>query len=156
MPVKFQALPTDRVREIQAGGDDANNQVAERVLSDGQGNPCRHCLCEIAESKEMLILANRPFPAPQPYAEVGPIFICAEECTRHSETSTLPEMCQSWDRVILRGYTAEHRILYGTGQVVETENIEKVAEEILANSKVSYVHMRSASNNCYHCRIERA
>ena len=156
MSLKFQALPTDRVREIQAGGPDANDQVARKVLSDGQGNPCRHCLSEIALNEEMLVLAYRPFPSAQPYAEIGPIFLCAKECSRHPESDALPEMFQNTKRLILRGYTTEHQILYGTGQVVEVEDVEKIAEEILANSRVSYVHMRSATNNCYDCRIERA
>jgi hypothetical protein len=37
--------------------------------ADGGGNPCRHCLQMIPEGAGMLVLAHRPFPAPQPYAE---------------------------------------------------------------------------------------
>ena len=49
------------------------NGLPERHVSEGTG-PCRHCLGEIAGSAPYLILAHRPFPKPQPYAEVGPIF----------------------------------------------------------------------------------
>jgi hypothetical protein len=155
-PIKFQALPTAQVRELQAGGCDANGLVAETTVSDGNGNPCRHCLADIPRGKEMLVLAFRPFPSPQPYAEVGPIFLCAEPCERHPDTDALPEMFRDRQRVLLRGYTADHRIKYGTGQVVETKAVDQAAEQILADSTVAYVHVRSASNNCYQCRIERA
>jgi hypothetical protein len=53
---------------------------AERAVSDGQGNPCRSCLHEVPAGAGMLILAARPFPAAQPYAETGPIFFCADAC----------------------------------------------------------------------------
>ncbi len=156
MLVKFQALPTDHVRKLQAGGLDANGLVAETKISDGQGNPCRHCLTEVGEGKAMLVLAYRPFPALQPYAEVGPIVLCADQCERHPDSDVLPVMFRNRERILLRGYTSDDRIRYGTGQVIGTMAVEQVAERILANSEIAYVHMRSASNNCYQCRIERA
>lgn len=156
MPIKFLALPTDRVRALQAGAPDANGQIPERKISDGKGNPCRHCLSEIAEGKEMLVLAYRPFSELQPYAELGPIFLCAEPCERRSDAETLPALYRGRDGVLLRGYTAADRILYGTGQVVPVGEAERVAGEILAVPGVAYLHMRSATNNCFQCRIERA
>ncbi len=77
---RFLPLPTETVRALRAGGPDANGMTAERAVSDGAGNPCRHCLCFIPEGAEMLILAYRPFDSLHPYAETGPIFLCAGEC----------------------------------------------------------------------------
>jgi hypothetical protein len=63
MPLRFSALPAGAVARIRAGGPDANGQPAERRISDGDGAPCRHCLQDIPEGREMLVLAWRPFPA---------------------------------------------------------------------------------------------
>ena len=104
----------------------------------------------------MLVLAYRPFPSIQPYAEVGPIFLCAERCRRHHDTHVLPRMFLDWDRILVRGYTSDHRIRYGTGQVIDMTAVEPVAEQMFSDDTVAYIHMRSASNNCYQCRIERA
>lgn len=71
--IRFTPIPTETVRAYQAGGPDANGQPPERQISDGGGNPCRHCLKMIPKGAGMLILAHRPFPVPQPYAEIGPI-----------------------------------------------------------------------------------
>ena len=60
---------------LRAGGGDAYGNPAERTISDGEGNPCRHCLGFVPKGEEMLILAHRPFGAVQPYAETGPIFV---------------------------------------------------------------------------------
>jgi len=84
MPVVFTALPTAEVRALRTGGRDAYGQVPEVSVSYGPGNPCRHCLRFVPEGRPMLILAHRPFPAPQPYAETGPIFLCADDCARHA------------------------------------------------------------------------
>ena len=154
MPITFHALPTQAARDLQTGGLDAYGFTAEKMISDGAGNPCRHCLNEIPEGKEMLVLAYRPFPAYQPYAETGPIFLCAEPCDRASASGVLPVMFRTWESFLLRGYTSEHRIQYGTGQVVRQEETQGTAEQILRVKGVAYVHMRSATNNCYQCRIE--
>ena len=102
----------------------------------------------------MLTLAHRPFPAPQPYAELGPIFLCADPCGAGA-TDSFPAMLDSPD-YILRGYGADHRIVYGTGAVVPTGQIIEQAAQRLADSRVAYVHVRSARNNCYQLRIDAA
>ena len=152
--MRFLAIPTDQVRKFQAGGADANGQVPERKRAEGEGNPCRHCLRMIPEGAGMLVLAYRPFPAPQPYAEVGPIFLCADPCAAGGGAG-LPEMLAVPD-YILRGYGDDDRIFYGTGGVVATAAIPARAAELLADARVAYLHVRSARNNCYQCRIERA
>ena len=75
MPIRFSALPTEQVRRLQRGGPDAYALPPERKLSDGDGVPCRHCLQNVPAGKSYLVLAYRPFPALQPYAETGPIFL---------------------------------------------------------------------------------
>ncbi|WP_425087937.1 DUF1203 domain-containing protein [Stappia sp.] len=154
--LRFLALDTDTVRRYQAGGPDANGQTPERATSSGGGLPCRHCLRQIPEGAPYLILAHRPFPQAQPYAEIGPIFLCAEPCERHPDSDTLPEMFAGMDRLIMRGYGHDQRIVYGTGDLVDTSQIEARAEGLLARDDIAFVHLRSARNNCYQGRIERA
>jgi hypothetical protein len=156
MTISFAALPTAPVRALQAGGPDANGQAPERALSDGQGNPCRHCLQMIPAGAGMLILSYRPFPAPQPYAEQGPIFLCADaaRCNPPENPAALPAILSS-PSYILRGYGRDDRIIYGTGAVVPTGRIVAEATSRLSDPGVAYVHVRSAQNNCYQVRIDR-
>jgi hypothetical protein len=151
--MRYVAIPTEIARHYQAGGADANGQAPERVVAEGTGNPCRHCLRMVPEGAGMLILAHRPFPAPQPYAELGPIFLCADACAQGGGDE-LPEVLASPD-YILRGYGADDRIVYGTGGVVATGSIAARAAALFDDPRVAYVHVRSARNNCYQCRIER-
>ncbi|RNJ45444.1 hypothetical protein B5V01_08850 [Mesorhizobium erdmanii] len=155
MAIQFKALPTEHVRALQRGGPDAYSQTPERRISDGDGMPCRHCLKNIAAGDAYLILAYRPFPELQPYAETGPIFLHAEECERAAETEALPEVLESPDYIV-RGYGRDDRIVYGSGGVIPTGAIAARAETLFERDDIAYVHVRSARNNCYQCRIERA
>lgn len=153
MRPRFEAIPTPTVRELQRGAADANGQSPERKVSDGSGVPCRHCLSLIPEGQEYLVLAFRPFQGINPYAEVGPIFLCAEECESGTVTDRLPAFLTS-ERYILRGYDQAERIVYGTGRVTDTRDILAYGAELLDRDDIAFVHVRSATNNCFHVRVE--
>ena len=154
MPIQFVAMPTSLVHAYQNGRLDDNGQPPERHCAHGTGIPCRHCLQPIAAGEPYLVLAHRPFPSRQPYAEVGPIFLHANACPRYdAETTVIPPILES-EQYIVRGYGVDDRIVYGTGQVVETAVLPQKAVELLTHPDVAYLHVRSAANNCFQCRID--
>lgn len=154
MTPKFIALATDDVERYRAGGPDAYGRAPERRIAAEDGYPCRHCMRDIRKGEAYLTLAHRPFPALQPYAETGPIFLHAEACARGAETNAMPAFLDS-PQYIVRGYGHDDHIVYGTGTVTPTGDIPEVAATLLGRDDVAYLHVRSATNNCYHCRIER-
>ena len=154
--IRFVAMPTEQARAYQRGAPDAYGNPPERRISDGSGIPCRHCLRHVAAGEDYLTFAYRPFATLQPYAETGPVFLHASECARAPEGDVLSPMFRATPDYILRGYSADDRIVYGTGGVVPTHKICGRAHEIFERAEVAYVHMRSARNNCYQLRIERA
>lgn len=155
MTIQFHGLPTDQVRTAKQTGRDAYGLAPELHLSDGSAYPCRHCLGETPMGQDYLILAWRPFETLNPYAETGPIFLCAGDCPAHRPSSELPAILRS-PRYLLRGYDADERILYGTGQIVETTGIPDCAHQLLNDTRIAFVDVRSASNNCFQCRVTRA
>jgi hypothetical protein len=154
--IRFVAMPTEHARAYQRGEPDAYGFPPERRTSDGDGVPCRHCLTNVAAGEDYLILAYRPFPALQPYAETGPVFLHAKECERAPETDVMPELFRASPDWIVRGYGHDDRIVYGTGAVTPKQDVCTRAHELLQRDDIAYVHMRSARNNCYQVRIERA
>lgn len=154
MSIRFVALDDATVTALRRGGPDANGQAPERRFASETGLPCRYCLGPIVEGEAYLTVAHRPFPAPQPYAEIGPVFLHERACFRGGGTSDIPSFLAS-ARYIVRGYGADDRIVYGTGGVIDTPDIPARAAHLLAEPAIAYVHVRSASNNCYHCRVER-
>lgn len=154
MSLRFIALPTPTVRALQRGGPDADGNRPERLTSDGDGVPCRHCLQPVKKGEAYLVVAYRPFQSVQPYAETGPIFLHERECERPADGEELPAILGS-PQYLLRGYDERERIVYGSGGVVPTGRIDARAEQLLADDRIKFVHVRSASNNCFQCRVEK-
>ncbi|MGD9864736.1 MAG: DUF1203 domain-containing protein [Pseudodonghicola sp.] len=152
MRLQFHPYDSAFVASVRAGGPDAYGQPAERAVSDGAGNPCRHCLQHIPEGAPMLILAARPFPALQPYAETGPIFLCAGDCAPY-DGEAVPQILTTAPDYLLKGYGANGRIVYGTGRVVPAAELPAYAATLLADPRIAYVDVRSARNNCFQARI---
>lgn len=154
MPIAFHGLPTATVTHLRHTRRDAYDKPIEQRLA-GDDGCCRHCLSPTPPDQDMLILAYRPFEGLNPYTETGPIFLCAEECEAPRPGADIPALLAS-AQYLVRGYSAEERIVYGTGQVVATSDIPAYAEDLLSDPEIAFVDVRSASNNCYQCRIRRA
>jgi hypothetical protein len=152
----YLPLDTGVVRALQAGGLDAYGLPPERSISDGRGNPCRHCLADIAEGRMMLTLALRPFSRLHPYAETGPVFLCADPCEAHDPRSGAPHMITSRRQLLVKGYGSDERIVYGTGAIVECARMDEHLDRLLADAAVGFADVRSAANNCYFLRVVRA
>ena len=152
--MKYTALETELVTKWQNGEPDAHRQAPEITTSDGPGNPCRHCLRDIPVGAPMLILAHQPFPTPQPYAETGPVFLCATPCPR-GDSAMPPEILTTSPDYLVKGYNAQDRIIYGTGSIVAASDLHDHAGELLKRPDIAYLHVRSARNNCYQLRIDR-
>lgn len=160
--VKFLPYDARFVHLVRAGGPDAYGNPAERVISDGGGNPCRNCLDEVPKGAQMLIVAARPFDKLQPYAETGPIFLCAEcvpyaapKESQKSGNGGLPPVLAHRAEVLLKGYSKEQRIVYGTGKIVQQADILAYCASVFEDKQVAFIDARSAVNNCFTVRIQR-
>lgn len=148
----FIPLATAHVEDLRSGKPDVYGNAAERSISDGEGNPCRHCLDFIPKDREMLIAAYRPFSDLHPYAETGPIFLCGDSCEAWSGEGVPPVISSSSD-YLLKGYTRDQRIKYGTGRIVSKENLVSYAQSLLEREEIAFVDVRSSTNNCFQARI---
>jgi hypothetical protein len=153
--IRFAAMPTSDAEHLWNGGRDAYDHLPETMTSDGPGHPCRHCLKNIGDGEELLVFAYRPFPDLQPYAETGPVFLHKIPCQRYAATEVVPPVLTTSPDFILRGYGDNNRIVYGTGAVTAIGEIPAYAERLLDRPDIAYVHVRSARNNCFQCRIDK-
>ena len=103
----------------------------------------------------MLVFAHRPFNAPQPYAETGPVFLCADHCDAVAASPDIPPVVVS-PNYLLKGYSADERLVYGTGRVVPKDQIASYADALLDRSDIAFVDLRSATNNCWQARMHNA
>lgn len=150
----FSAIPTATAEAFRRGAPDAFGNEPEHAISPGPGTPCRHCLKNIPEGEAMLVLAYKPFEGTHAYSEVGPIFLCAKACERGGGHD-LPPVLTTTPDYLIKGYSSDERIVYGTGVVTLTSELEARLDTIFADPDVAYIHVRSARNNCYQARVDR-
>ncbi len=149
MPI-FHGMPVETANKFRSGSPDAYGNPAERMKS-GDDAPCRCCLRSVPNGDDMLVLAYRPFGQLQPYAETGPIFLCANAC-QPVHGQGLPNILTS-SHYLLKAYSADERIIYGTGQITPVDEISDYADQLLAKDDVVFVDLRSAKNNCWQARL---
>lgn len=155
MAYHFTPIPTNDAHQIWAGGVDAYGNAPEPRVADEEGLPCRHCLQTLAIGAPYFILSYKPFRSHQPYAETGPIFLHAERCERAAETDSLPAILDS-PHYIVRGYCQQERIVYGSGGIVAVDALGARIDQLFADVSIAFIHIRSAANNCFACRVDRA
>ena len=149
-------MPSEHARAYQNGSADAYGLIPEIHVSDGTGIPCRHCLENVAAGEDYLILAYRPFSSLQPYAETGPVFLHAKQCDPYQGGDALPPVVVGRKLVLLKAYDSRDRIIYGKGTLLPPDELVKTAEDMFADKDIACLHVRSAYNNCFTFRIDRA
>ncbi|WP_341365757.1 DUF1203 domain-containing protein [Yoonia sp. BS5-3] len=152
MPLTYLPFDQHTLTQLRAGGPDVYGAPAERAISSGVGTPCRSCLRNVPEGDEMLICAARPFASLHPYAETGPVFFCANHCEPH-DGGAVPAILKTSPTYLLKAYDADERIIYGTGQITEQDQVAGYASRLFEDACVAYVDVRSARNNCFLTRI---
>ena len=68
----------------------------------------------------------------------------------------MPPVLTTSPDYLLKGYSAGHRIVYGTGRIVPAGEVPAYAVQVLGDPHVAFVDVRSARNNCFLLRIRRA
>lgn len=158
--IRFTGMTTAQADALRNGGLDANGQQAEEKTSDGNGNPCRHCLQMIGADELFLVFAYRPFGIVNPYAEVGPVFLHGADCAAFNSdslaSSELPPVLYDSAEYLVRAYDQSDRIVYGSGAVTANTDIVGRATKLFSDRNVSFIHVRSATNNCWQARIDAA
>lgn len=154
MSYVFTGIPTEDAKAIRTGAADAYANAPKHGISNGIGMPCRHCLKIIPKDEAYLVFAYRPFETLQPYAETGPVFICAKDCTA-TRKSDIPEVLRVSPEYLIKGYTADERIKYGTGAIVPVAKTTDRLKELISDSELSFVDVRSSKNNYWLTRVKR-
>ena len=68
----------------------------------------------------------------------------------------MPEVLGVSPEYLIKGYTADQRIKYGTGAIVPVAKTTDRLKELFSDAEVSFVDVRSAKNNCWLTRVKRA
>jgi hypothetical protein len=154
MSYVFSGMSTQDAAAARTGAPDAYGNPPEHGISSGSGVQCRHCLKIVPEGEAFLVFAFRPFETLHPYAETGPVFICQNDCEAPLKIE-VPEVLTVSPEYLIKGYTADERIKYGTGAIVPLAKTADRLDELLSDADLSFIDIRSAKNNCWLTRMTR-
>ena len=134
---------------------------ARRTLRDRFGHqlrvvkergPCRLCLRISPNDEDHILLSYQPLPDTGPYAEIGPIFVHAGDCTPYASIDQFPGDFIS-RRLVLRAYGKDGGIVDAT--IADPGRAPAIAAAFLDDDDVSEVHVRHESYTCFDFKIVR-
>lgn len=157
--LRILPVPAETLRRLRAQGhDDYGHPWVPQVRDEG-GRPLRCCLRDSVPEESIALIAYAPVRADfaqttGPYAEVGPIFVHAEECDGYTGDGSYPRQW-SGRRQVLRAYHFDGSIA-GGAFLEPGDDRDAAARELLADPDVAFIHSRNVVFGCYMLEIQRA
>jgi hypothetical protein len=152
---RVAALPAPDLARIRAtGSDDFGHAVRVSVVDEESGTPLRCCLREAHIGERVALISWRPLrEAPDSlYAEVGPVFVHADECPGYHDEGSYPEGFRHRVQV-LRSYSSTGDMLDAV--VTEGAVAEEAIAGLFANPEAAVVHSRNVKAGCYMFAVYR-
>ena len=142
MTITVDALPASLAAAATSVWDD-----------DAGGAPLRCCLRDSRPGERVALVSVTP-PGPMgAYQEVGPVFLHAEGCDGPSSPG-YPDAFRDRPQVF-RAYAADGSI--AGGEIVDAgTGQEAVAERMLEDPEVAFLHTRNVVYGCYMLMIRRS
>ncbi len=125
---------------------------AHREVAAGRA-PCRHCLELVKLNQEELILFTMDaFHGLDVPPSPGPVYVHAEQCTRYEDAGSIPETYRG-RLLTLEAFGKDRKLLAEVR--TRDSNEERLAGELLQDTAVQYINVRSTEAGCFLFRLER-
>lgn len=146
----FLPIPAEIAREARTLRRDRFGHALSVTTTQA---PCRLCLRISKSLEELILLSYQPSKDTGPYAEIGPIFIHAQECEPYAELQQFPKDFAA-RRLVLRAYGYDGCI--ADAEIVDSGGAPACAAQFLSDPAIEEVHVRHVSYTCYDFKIVRA
>jgi hypothetical protein len=150
-----RALPPQELTRIRhLGVDDFGHPMRVLTNDSPNGTPLRCCLREARIGESVALISWRPLhEAPASvYAEVGPVFIHANECSGYQDEHSYPQGFRHRQQV-LRSYSAAGDMLDAV--LIEGTQAESAIAELFADTDAAVLHSRNVEAGCYMFAVYR-
>ena len=146
MTIALRPLPTP-LPDLEAA------EVRVLEVDEAHAYPCRRCLTDAEPGERVLLLSYDPFRHDSPYRQHGPIFVHERDCApAERRPAELPE--QLTRRVLsVRAFDADALMLRGV--VTDGAELTRVANDLLSDERVDFLHVHNAGAGCFAVRIDR-
>jgi hypothetical protein len=155
MSFRISALPTARFKPLFALSDEelATRGAMRRIVDKCPGFPCRVSLVDAQVGEVVLLINYEHQTASSPYRASHAIFVRENAREARPEVGEVPQVLRS--RLLsVRGFDEKGMMI--DADVVDGREIEPAIERLLANARISYLHLHNAKPGCYAARVDRA
>jgi hypothetical protein len=147
-------LPKQVSAELKKTMHDQFGNEPKLEQAQSRRSICRRCLRRFNPGERRLLFKYRPFDKEGVFAEVGPIYIHANDCRPETEILTgYPDEFRELP-LLLRAYTRDDGQV--DSKLIKDGEAEKIIDMFFADPEVAYIHLRDGESGCYYARIERA
>jgi Protein of unknown function (DUF1203) len=158
---RVHAISSGTLDDIRRAGQDQFGNELRPIVDDEGGSPLRCCLRRTAPGETVYLIAYRPFTAPGPYAETGPVFVHASACPGYREAGAYPASYRDWPTMVFRPYRHHaglncDAIAYDAIQMGDGPTAEKLIISIFADPTIKFIHTRNVHAGCFMFAITRA
>jgi hypothetical protein len=147
--LQYLPIPIEIAQEARLTLKD---RFGHSLASKKATGPCRVCLTFSTVPSELILLSYQPLADRNPYAEIGPIFIHANECVPYATRDRFPQDFASRELVV-RAYDVDGNI--HDALVAAPGTADDAARAFLDDPAVTEVHVRHNSYTCFAFKIVR-
>lgn len=146
--LRVTAIDPSRLAAVRAAGKDEHGNEFRPYGALGW-EPLRCCLRVAGEGERIALISYAAFTAQSPWAEVGPVYVHADDCGGYPDSSQLPAELRTGPH-ILRSYHADETLDYDDIEYVPGgQDIEPMLRELVERPNVALVHVRAARTQCF-------
>lgn len=152
--LSFKITPLSRefAARVRATRRDDFGREAAPIIAKG-GEPVRDQLRRVEPGERIMLCSYQSVALPSGFAEIGPIFICADEPAEvtHWQDELPPGYFNR--PFALRAYSEADEIVESA--IVAPDKAPALIRRWLARGEVAHLHARFAGHGCFACRFDR-
>lgn len=152
---RIQAIAPQVLERWRESRADAYGNHLTPTIDDEGGSPLRCCLRPAEPGARLLLAAYSPFPIPGPYAEVGPVFVHADDCPGYPTPDQYPPHYRDWPTMVFRPYRYSGEMAYDGLAKVDGKDAEAAIATMFADPTVGVIHARNVLAGCFMFAIHR-
>ena len=155
--LQYKAIDPERLGAMRSqGADEFGNPWKQRTAEGWE--PLRCCLRTAAEGEDIALISYSPWPRPwdTPWAEAGPVFVCHGRCGGYQTPGDYPpdlrgrfSLLNPFDHTGARAY--QHIKFVEPG-----DDYPAAVAMVMAQPEVAYLHVRSATAQCFTFEVRPA
>jgi hypothetical protein len=155
--LRYKAIDPERLEAMRGqGADEFGNPWKQRTAEGWE--PLRCCLRTAREGGDIALISYSPWLLPwdTAWAEAGPVFVCHRRCAGYQTPGEYPpdlrgrySLLNPFDKTGARAY--RHITFVEPG-----DDYPAAVEKVMAEPDVAYLHVRSATAQCFTFEVRPA